>query len=161
MNSYQNILTSSPAKRALFYLFACLVSFFLISVGNGPTVVLLLLLACIFIFRLLYNTLRIKDYKQTIAVALENHLEPTWGYGKKGFLLVDPGKRLLVCNGKLIPFDNIQSVKAQSQTTFITPACTIMFSEQNGRTTVFGVRSQNEQESVMDRLSADTGFQPS
>jgi len=161
MNPYQNILTSSPAKRAFFYLFSCLGLVFFISVGNGPTVVLLLLLACVFIFRLFCNTLRIKGYKQTISVALESHLEPAWGYGKKGFLLVDPEKRLLVCNGKLIRFDNIQSIKAQSHTTFVAPAYTIMFIEQNGRITVFGVRSQNEQESVMARLSADTGFQPS
>ena len=160
MNPYQNILTSSPAKRALFYLISCLVLSLLISRGKGLIVILFLTLACIFLFRLLYNALRIKDYKQTISVASENHLEPTWGYGEKGFLLVDPEKRVLVCNGKLIPFDNIQSVKAHSQTTFVAPACTIMFSEKNGRITVFGLRSQNEQESVMARLSADVGLQP-
>lgn len=161
MNPYQNILTSSPAKRAFFYLLSCLVLAFLISTGNGLIVILFLALACMAIFRLFYNSLRIKGYKQTIAVAGENHLEPAWGYGEKGFLLVDPEKKLLVCNGKLIHFDNIQSVKAQSHTTFVAPAYTIMFSEKNGRITVFGLRSQNAQESVMVRLSADTGFQPS
>ena len=159
MNPYQNILTSSPARRALFYLTSCLVLSLLISVSSGLKVILFITLGCIFLYRLFFNTLRIKAYRQTISVASENRLEPMWGYGKKGFLLVDPEKRLLVCNGELIHFDNIQSVKAHNRTTFVAPAYTIMLNEKNGKITVFGLRSQNEQESVFTRLSAEIGLQ--